>query len=168
MDEVIAKIEALVKKYPEHIKKYPPVKLDVVPATEKMLHFPIGPSLLEIYKYSDGLGFLDYALLSINNKNMEKLATSNDTGTIKERGGIEFMGTSGDERFILDTDGKTVRYITEEFDDVGVVVATSVEGFFREFVAKIEVLMTHVGPDDVVRYFTDEDIQSEFSDWHVN
>lgn len=162
MDKMFQKIEELVTKYPSHVKTYRPASLDSIIKTERILGYEINSSLKQIYEYSDGISFLDYALLSVGNEKMATLTSCNiDSRAVKKADGIQFIKTSGEECFILDLDGRTVRYSLAD-GDPGTVVAGSVDIFFEEFLDKIDHLMTFLGPKDLVRYFTDDDIREQF------
>src|SRR5688572_28827345 len=104
MNDIITKIEKLKKDFAKHIATYHPIDEKKIGEMGAYLGVKIDEDLKELYKYSDGIGFVDYVVFSISNKKIERLDLANTRQSLEQTNKLEFMGTSCGKSFLISTD----------------------------------------------------------------
>lgn len=112
MQDVIVAIKNLKDKYPKLIVIHRPIQTESVTEFENVLQCKIDSELKELYRFSDGLAFMDYVMSSVANKKNFRLfppSSLNDTRLV-------FMTCMG-KRFLVEIDpnpGRRVWFIDED------------------------------------------------------
>lgn len=163
MIDVVERIEVLARKFPDQIKIYAPADKTIISKMEKLIGSNLDPVIRNIYEYSDGISFVTYALLSVNNNDIQKLALLNEPGLVSLNGGIEFMNSIG-ERFVISSLDRSIHYIVPHMD-IDIIISDSMDVFFDKFLNKVEDLLHYVDANNEFRFFSDEDLPPSFMDW---
>ncbi|QMU31230.1 SMI1/KNR4 family protein [Adhaeribacter radiodurans] len=166
MDKIINGIVALKKQYPQLIRTFPPVDSRMVKFVEEFLSIKLDEQLLEIYRYSNGLSFLQYALVGINNKQMGNLldlnqAIPDEMYTLNGNRYLAFMSDAGSGDYsYLDNSQEVYHpvhfYNGESFNHN--LIASSVQMFFGFFLERIPYVLENYLKNGEYLSIDDEEI----------
>jgi hypothetical protein len=167
MKDVIERIESLRSRYPDIISVFKPTDIPHIDAVERSLGIQLPNDLKELYLYSDGMAFIDYGMSSIVNRIQLRLSSSYPRSVLADERKLSIIGTSCGHSFLIDYNianyGKV--WYTDLNTSSTILVAQSVHEFFVKFLDKIEILIQHFNPKDIVAYFDDEGMPPELSQW---
>jgi len=175
MEQLIKKIDELAKKYPSRIDLYPPITDDnLFKSSERVLGISLSEQLIQLYKYSNGMGFVDYCLFGLNNNKIADLVRMNfdilsDENDLEQKF-IVFMSTSAGEDFGLVYQNEKSSYVIGHREDSMSIeykiIASTVEEFFEKFLYKIEIVLQRIQPSDPLMYFDDESLPASLKEWN--
>jgi hypothetical protein len=104
---------------------------------------------------------------SIVNRIQLRLSNSYPRAVLADERKLSIIGTSRGHSFLIDYNianyGKV--WYTDLNTSSTILVAQSVHEFFVKFLDKIEILIQHFDPKDIVAYFDDEGMPPELSQW---
>ncbi|WP_158267560.1 SMI1/KNR4 family protein [Adhaeribacter arboris] len=169
MNKIIDEIIALQKQYPQLIKTFPLVNSRMVKFVEEFLSIKLDEQLLEIYNYSNGLSFLQYALVGINNKQMGSLldlnqAVPDEMYTHDGNRYLTFMSDGGGYYSYLDNPQEINHpvYIYNDESFKHKLIAPSIKEFFEYFLKRIPyVLENHLKNGEYLSIDDEEIIPSD-------
>lgn len=167
MEDIINRIEKLKQRYPLYIKTYHAASDDKIHSSEHLLNVTLPKGLVSLFKYSDGIGFLDYALYGVSNKRMESIWNDINVENLLIGTRIEFISTCCGKSYLVNLDrekGEEITYMDRN-SSTELIVARSLEEFFEKFLTKMEVLLAHFDPKNVVAYFEDDNMPQGLAKW---
>lgn len=172
MQYIINRIKELAILYPDDVALHPPVEETSIEFIESRLHTKLPAELIELYKFSNGLAFIDYVVVGLMNKKILNTLNINPM-TLKPDGlhkeVIVFMTTELGESFAytIDENSRNLQVIKmEESDSVFKVVAPDIRSFFEKFLDKIPVLLEYHSKDEWVTVFEDESLPEDLAKWN--
>lgn len=167
MKDVIERIEAIRNRYPDIVTVFTPTDIAHIKAAEHSLGIQLPNDLKELYLYSDGMGFIDYAMFSIANQAQTRLSSLYVRQVLADEQKLPIIGTSCGQSFLIDYGSSYYERVWYNDLDTSttVIVAQSVHEFFVKFLNKIEVLLHHFDSKNIVAYFDDDGMPPELSQW---
>ena len=160
----------------KYIQLYKPATFDLILRSEnKLVGCKIAPELREIYKITNGAGFLDYGLVGCKNHKILDIAENTlDIWCANNNlcsAFVGFISTSGGENFgylpeIKNKSGSyPVAYLQNLCNQGMLVISSSISLFFESFFTKLEETIEN-SPNEI--YISDETWPSDLNYWLRN
>ena len=153
---IVDQIRTLSIKYPDKVSLYTPVSNEIIRSYEERLNVIFPKELYEIWRYSNGMGVLDYCINGVGNKRISDMFDSNyPIQKSEEHVFLDFMGTSGGQSFYVklakDNVVKEV-VISEDYLETSKMVAPNLEVFFDQFFFRVDQLIQEMSSNDQIDY----------------
>jgi cell wall assembly regulator SMI1 len=167
MKDVIERIKSLRSRYPDIISVFKPTDIAHIEEVERSLGIKLPNDLKELYLYSDGMGFIDYGMSGIANRKQQRLSSLYSRQVFADERKLPIIGTCCGHSFLIDynSDNYGKVWYIDLNTSTTILVAQSIHEFFVKFLDKIEILIQHFDPKDIVAYFDDDGMPLELSQW---
>ena len=161
MKELIKRIASLAESHPEKVVLYPPANDTDIAYVEGNFSFKFHEDLRELYRFSNGLSFLDYCLLGIGNKRIADFHQDNyhDELIFDSKKVFTLIGTSGYHEFgFLIGQSESIILVDSVNQDLS-LISNSFESFFNKLISRVElILKSEHSKDELMMYIDDESL----------